>query len=57
MVLNQIQRKQAVKNWPQPVTVTDIRKFLGFTNQYQKFIPKYAQKAAPLNELISGEKL
>lgn len=48
-------KTEAVRNWPQPVTVTDIRKFLGFTNQYRKFIPKYAQKAAPLNELISGE--
>ena len=42
-------KTEAVRNWPQPVTVTDIRKFLGFTNQYRKFIPKYAQKAAPLN--------
>ena len=48
-------KTEAVSNWPQPVTVTDVRKFLGFTNQYQKFIPKYAQKAAPLNELISDE--
>ena len=48
-------KPEAVKNWPQPITVTDVRKFLGFTNQYQKFILKYAQKAAPLNELISGE--
>ena len=48
-------KPEAVKNWPQPVTVTDIHKFLGFTNQYHKFIPKYTQKAAPLNVLISSE--
>ena len=48
-------KTEAVRNWPAPKTVTEVRGFLGFTNQYRKFIPKYAQKAAPLNELISGE--
>ena len=48
-------KTEAVRNWPVPKTVTEVRGFLGFTNQYRKFIPKYAQKAAPLNELISGE--
>ena len=28
---------------------------MGFTNYYRKFIYKYAQKAKPLNKLISGE--
>ena len=28
---------------------------MGFTNYYWKFIYKYAQKAKPLNKLISGE--
>ena len=35
--------------------VHDVQSFLGFTNYYQKFIFKYAQKAKPLNKLISGE--
>ena len=35
--------------------MTDVRGFLGFTNQYRKFIPKYAHIAGPLNELISGD--
>ena len=48
-------KTEAVRNWPAPKTVTEVRGSLGFTNQYRKFIPKYAQKAAPLNELISGE--
>ena len=41
--------------WPEPKTVTDVRSFLGFTNYYRKFIHQYAQKAKPLNKLISGE--
>ena len=48
-------KTEAVKNWPVPETVTDVRSFLGFTNQYRKFIPKYAHVARPLNELISGD--
>ena len=35
--------------------MTDVRSFLGFINQYRKFIPRYAHVARPLNELISGD--
>ena len=45
----------AVKLWPRPETVTQVRKFLGFTNYYRKFLYRYAQIAKPLNQLISGE--
>ena len=45
----------AIVNWPRPVTVTDVRSFLGFTNHYRKFIHKYAQIARPLHILTSGE--
>ena len=44
-----------ILHWPVPKTVHDVRSFLGFTNYYRKFIYKYAQKAKPLNALISGE--
>ena len=46
---------EAIVDWPVPKTVHDVRSFLGFTNYYWKFIYKYAQKAKPLNKLISGE--
>ena len=45
----------AIANWPIPVTVTDVRSFLGFTNHYRRFIHKYAHIARPLNLLVSGE--
>ena len=32
-----------------------MQSFLGFTNYYCKFIPKYAQIAQPINQLVSGE--
>ena len=46
---------EAILKWPVPKTVHDVRSFLGFTNYYWKFIYKYAQKAKPLNKLISGD--
>ena len=48
-------KTEAVKTWPRPQTVTNVRAFLGFTNQYWKFILKYAHILGPLNELVSGE--
>ena len=35
----------AIQEWSVPKTVTDVCSFLGFTNYYHKFIPKYAQIA------------
>ena len=46
---------EAVKNWPIPVTVTDVRSFLGFTNHYHRFIQGYAKITHSLNKLISGD--
>ena len=46
---------EAIVNWPGPRTVHEVRKFLGFTNYYRKFVYKYAHIARPLNKLISGE--
>ena len=45
----------AIKKWPVPRTVTELRSFLGFTYYYRKFIPRYAQIARPINQLVSGE--
>ena len=45
----------AIKEWPIPKTVTEVQSFLGFTNYCHKFIPRYAQIARPINQLVSGE--
>lgn len=44
----------AVKNWPLICGVKDLRKFLGFTSYYRKFIKDYAKIAKPLNDLLIG---
>ena len=35
----------AIKDWPVPKTVTEVQRFLRFTNYYCKFILKYAHIA------------
>ena len=47
----------AKQEWPIPKTVTEVHSFLGLLllNYYHKFIPKYAQIAQPMNQLVSGE--
>ena len=37
------------------MTVTDVRSFLGFTNNYRRFIKGYVKVANPLNALVSGD--
>ena len=48
-------KMEAIKNWPMPVTVTEVRSFLRFTGYYLRFIPKFAQVAWSLHKLMSGE--
>lgn len=43
---------QAVKNFPTPATVKQVRSFLGMTGWYQRFIPAYASLATPLTDLL-----
>ena len=38
-------KKATIKGWPVPKTVMEVQSFLGFTNYYCKFIPKYAHIA------------
>ena len=46
---------EAITNWPIPVTVTDVRIFLGIINFYRWFISNYAHIVRPLNLLTSSE--
>jgi hypothetical protein len=41
----------AVREWPAPTNVRDVRAFLGFVNFYRRFIQGYSRIAIPLTNL------
>lgn len=43
---------QDVKDFPRPKDIQGVRRFLGLTNYYRKFIESYAKLAFPLNRLL-----
>jgi len=42
---------QGISEWPTPLTVKDVRSFLGFCNFYRAFIKNFSDIAWPLNDL------
>lgn len=43
---------QCVREFPQPKTVRQVRRFLGMTGWYHRFIHNYASIAAPITDLL-----
>ena len=38
----------AVEKWCKPETLQELRRYIGFASYYRRFVPSFAQKAAPL---------
>jgi len=45
------EKVDGVLSWPEPRNIKDVRKFLGLTNYYRRFIKDFAQVARPMNVL------
>lgn len=45
---------EAIKNFPPPKTVKELRRFLRMINFYHRFTPRTAKTQAPLNALLKG---
>ena len=50
------ERVQAVRDFPQPKTVSDLSRYLGLIHYYHRFIPKCANQLHPLHQLTHGKK-
>uniref|UniRef100_A0A1I7WEI7 Reverse transcriptase domain-containing protein n=1 Tax=Heterorhabditis bacteriophora TaxID=37862 RepID=A0A1I7WEI7_HETBA len=45
----------AIDNYPTPKDLNEVRAFIGMTSFFRRFIPKYAQVAAPLTDLTKKD--
>ncbi|GBG78822.1 hypothetical protein CBR_g28046 [Chara braunii] len=41
----------SIRDWPRPLSVTEMRSFLGMTGYYRNFVQNYSIVAAPLTDL------
>ena len=46
------EKVDVIKSWNVPVNVKGVRKFLGFTNYYRRFIKDFSKMTRPLVDLI-----
>lgn len=46
----------AIKQWPMPRSLSQLRGFLGFTGFYRRFVRNYATLATPLTNLLRQNK-
>lgn len=43
----------AVKNFPEPMNVRNVREFIGLTSYFRRFVKNYAIIARPITDLLS----
>ena len=48
----ELSKVEAIKKWPIPINVIEVRGFIGFINFYRMFIKGYSNIARPLYTLI-----
>ena len=46
-----LEKIQAIEDWPVPKDVTDVRSFMGITGYYQRFIEGFSKIAKPITSL------
>jgi len=44
----------ALRTWPRPQTLSELKSFLGFAGYYRRFVRDYSKIVKPLNDLTGG---
>ena len=47
---------EAVMDWKQPTSVTEVRSFLGLAGYYRRFIEGFSKLSKPMTHLLKKEK-
>ena len=50
-----IRNIEVIENFPKPVTLRQVRRFVGMASFFRKFIPNFSEKAEPLTKLVKKE--
>nr|KAG5687934.1 hypothetical protein BaRGS_021642 [Batillaria attramentaria] len=45
-------KTQTIRDWPRPTNPEEVRRFLGFSGYYRKFVQNYSRISAPLTALM-----
>ncbi len=48
------EKVSALRTWPRPQTLSELKSFLGFSGYYRRFIKDYSKIVKPLNDLTGG---
>lgn len=55
LIKPQLNKIDAIQNWPRPLNKKQVRSFLGIAGYYRRFIPNFASMAVPLTDLTKGK--
>ena len=47
-------KTEAVKSWPRPTNVSEVRAFLGFAGYYRRYVENFSKIAKPLTDQLKG---
>ena len=47
-------KTEVLRTWPIPTSVADVRKCIGFSGYFRRFIKDFSKLAKPLSDLLIG---